>query len=91
MLYKPKYLPEPKYSVRADFCDITIRLITRKCRPVLIGEVSLETGYALATCEWNLENLVEAGRLIKIDNDEWRKLKGFNKLVVAYTIEEFTL
>lgn len=84
----PHRLSVPKYSVKSDFDLRVVSFITVKCRPVLIGEVSLETGYALATCEWHLERMVESGSLVRVDSNEWRRERGYNEIVVGYFIRQ---
>lgn len=76
-----------------DFETRVLRVFDMITRPVLIGEVSLDTRYNLATCEYHLEELVIRGALRHMTEDE-RKFYRFHPTVVAYVLvdrQKFTI
>lgn len=79
--------------VEATFETIVYKLFAKKKRPLLIGEVSLETGHSLRTVEHQLNELVDKGALRIISYSEKKSLK-MHDLVVAYVMvdaSKFTL
>lgn len=75
-------VPRP---VGSNFEPNVLYFFQRKRRPLLIGEISLETGYRLETVEYHLEDLVFRNALRHV-NEEERKALGMHKLTVAYVL-----
>jgi hypothetical protein len=78
----PKKAPLP---VGRDFEKRVLSLFQRKQRHVLVGEVSLETGYSLNTVEYHLVEIEIRGAIRRLEYAE-KKRVGLHDLAEAYLL-----
>jgi len=66
-----------------DFFPRLLAYFERKKRHILIGEASLELGYSLRVCEYQLERLVSKGAIRHLTDAE-KKSFDLHDDIVAY-------
>jgi DNA-binding IclR family transcriptional regulator len=79
--------------VARDFETKVLKMFTRMQRHLLIGEISLETGYSLNTVEAILLDLLHRGAIERLADDK-RKQVGLHPKTEAFTLvdaQKFTV
>lgn len=76
--------------VGRDFEMRVLALLNRKRQHVLIGEVSLETGFSLSTVEYHLEQLESRGAIRRLSHLEKKKVM-LHDLCEAFVLVDSSL
>ena len=63
--------------------DKIVEMIVRKDRHILVGDVCLDFSCSIEQAEFELEHLVEGGKIAELDREQLRKV-GLKDVASAY-------